>query len=464
MGADHGKQFIHFVRGASALTRGQVRSAVQAAVGHEQALTLGCDRARVWGAPRLVPDVDEELGRTTWGVRGGVGVTLELALTGAVPAIEGAYALSLVDDGALKAFEFASAESSLPELMGMAERVAADPGATASGAVARLSGYVAERRVAAHFVERGATVEFPRSAAQPGYDLLVDGHAVQVKCLADAGGVLEHLERYPDIPVVANVELAHHVGHLPGVLIDDELSHAEVAAATHDSLHGLDLLDDDGDAIPLVSLASAAVRHGLAWRAGRITVRQAASRTAADGLVVGGLARLGALAGGALGAYLGTGAVVAGAVVLSMGGAEVGRALLERLRNHGAWKARGEAAALLGEFGTWMARDVLPDRTAALYRRRVRARQAERTAPPGSLARSAAGLLLDESDAALARTRRAQGYMNRVAFSREEDDRLLAGWVAVRYAPHVFHPQLDARWKALLDAVQRFHDEAKEVS
>ena len=426
----------------------------------DAALAVACDRSRVGGAPRLVPDDDEADRRTTWGVRGGPSATLELALAGAVPAIEGVYALALIDNNALEAFEFASADSSLTALIEMANGLdSAAPGSVV-GAVSRLSGYVAERRVASHLIERGAVVEFPTSASEPGFDLLVDGAPVQVKCLAEPGGVLEHIDKYPEIPVITNSELAPDVGHLPAVLVDERLSHAEVLGATEDTLRGIDLLDHLDDLIPFVSLAVAGARHGSAWKRGEVTTGRAVTRTVVDASVVGGLGKLGAVAGGALGAFVGPGGVVLGSTIGGAGGAAVGRLALNHVDTHEVRGARREAREALADFGGWMARDVLPARADALRRRREAAHRAgRRTSAESSLASVAAGMLVEHADQALARSARAQDYMNRVAFAGANEDRVLAGWVAVRYAPNVFHAELAARHGTVEAAVGRYADQ-----
>lgn len=57
--------------------------------------------------------------------------------------------------------------------------------ASIAGAMERLEGYTAERIVAAHLVAQGHIVEFADIPNQEGWDILVDGHPIQVKCVMD---------------------------------------------------------------------------------------------------------------------------------------------------------------------------------------------------------------------------------------------------------------------------------------
>lgn len=65
---------------------------------------------------------------------------------------------------------------------------------------------------------------------------MVGGHPFQVKCLANLSQVIEHLHRYPKIPVIVNAELGHQLGHHAGVYIDPELHHDAVRHATEETL------------------------------------------------------------------------------------------------------------------------------------------------------------------------------------------------------------------------------------
>jgi hypothetical protein len=135
-------------------------------------------------------------------------------------------------------------------------------GRALTGAISNLHGYVAERVVAQHLEAAGHDVSFPHIPNQEGFDLLVDGHPFQVKCLLDAGSVHEHLHRF-DYPVIVNAELAHQVGHLDKVYVDPALRHEAIVNATKDTLHhGAGLTDLD---IPWISLGVSAILPGYRW-------------------------------------------------------------------------------------------------------------------------------------------------------------------------------------------------------
>lgn len=120
-----------------------------------------------------------------------------------------------------------------------------------TGDIAQMQGYVAERMIASELQAKGYDVEFPETSNQAGYDLLVDGAPFQVKNLLSPAGVKEHLEKYPDIPVYVNEELADYFENHPMVYAT-HVQHADVLQATKDSLMAAkDLTDFE---IPYISL------------------------------------------------------------------------------------------------------------------------------------------------------------------------------------------------------------------
>ena len=73
-----------------------------------------------------------------------------------------------------------------------------------------------------------------------------------MKCLADPGGVYEHFQHYPDIPVILNADLANQMGDHAGVYIDPQLHHDAVQSMTVASLdHGRNMGELD---IPWISV------------------------------------------------------------------------------------------------------------------------------------------------------------------------------------------------------------------
>ena len=415
-------------------------------------LVLPLDRDALARAPRLAPFSGESTDHRTWGLKGGPRAALNAALHGTVPAMEGIYALSLIDDQALEAFSFAAAgDPTFRELVGQANTVAAAEGASHAGSIARLAGYVAERRVATDLLERGAVVEFPSDPNQPGYDLLVDGSPIQVKCVKDPSAVVEHLERYPDIPVITNVEMATHFEGVERVVIDENLSHAEVFDATAESVHGLDMMDELGDFVPLLSLTIAAVRHGRGVLTGTTAPMEAAKRVALQGGIVGGLARLGSFAGGAVGLFLGPVGAVAGAVVGTAVGSAAGQVGADRIIYRSLHRACAEAEEALVSYGQWMTMVVLPSRLEALHRRQVRVAEACAALRPGTPAARAAEWMNEEFADNRRRTGQALDNLNRLSTSTESEDCIQAGWIAASYSSHVFHPDL-ARMSAALDS------------
>ena len=163
------------------------------------------------------------------------------------------------------------------------------------GNVTQLQGYVAERMVAGMLRAQGAEVAFPDSPHQPGYDLIVNGKCLQVKCLNDPSGVREHLSSYPDVPALVNEELAKYFPDDDRVMALPGLSHAEVHQVTESSLQaGADLLDVQ---IPLFSVTLQAARNAIA-----IAKRYTDWRTLVENIGIDCLGRMAAGKAGAIAA------------------------------------------------------------------------------------------------------------------------------------------------------------------
>jgi hypothetical protein len=78
-----------------------------------------------------------------------------------------------------------------------------------------LRGFTAEQLVLGNLIAQGHHVTLPDSSSNQGFDLIVDGQEVQVKCGKGLALLTEHFEKYPDIPVIANVELVEKVSDEP---------------------------------------------------------------------------------------------------------------------------------------------------------------------------------------------------------------------------------------------------------
>ncbi len=198
-----------------------------------------------------------------------------------------------VDPSVLEAADFARSRdlSSLFSFAMFGQELRGLPSAAFDGHVANLQGYVAERIVAMKLQSQGIEVEFPSESNQAGFDLLVNGEPFQVKCLATKQGVLEHLEKYPDIPVFVNEDLAESLEGVSGVFPIEGLRHADVVELTESSLEAADeMLDLE---VPIFALAIAAGRAGWSLLRGTTDLASAIQGMTLD---VGGGAAGGAAA------------------------------------------------------------------------------------------------------------------------------------------------------------------------
>jgi hypothetical protein len=197
------------------------------------------------------------------------------------------------------AFEFSIFSESLK---GLSE-------ASLRGHHANLMGYTAERVVASQLIKDGHIVEIPESATQPGYDLLVDGHEFQVKCIQPENfSILEkHFEKYPDTPVIANEEVFNVIAEKVPEWSDLVFY---VSGYTHENASGLLTQSieagqalDDYEILSSIAVVSA-VRNTISLKKGEQSFQSATFNIALDSLTKGSMAITGGVAGTGIGMIL----------------------------------------------------------------------------------------------------------------------------------------------------------------
>lgn len=254
------------------------------------------------------------------------------------------YDICRVSPEVLEATDFARADdlSNIFEYSVFADRLSDLSVDSFDGNVAQLQGYVAEQFVARQLQAQGKEVEIPDEPNQEGYDLLVNGERFQVKCLSDVGGVKKHLDEYPDIPVLANQDLAPELEELPGAFAVPGLNYEEVTGATRSTIDaGADMLDFE---VPLIALAVATGSNIKAMVKGESDLNAALANIAFDvgGRAAGGVAGAKALA--IAGTMFGPAGTVIGGLAGSIAGAQQGKRIGRWLR--GKILCAAEEAAL----------------------------------------------------------------------------------------------------------------------
>ncbi|MYB39191.1 MAG: hypothetical protein F4Y26_17765 [Gammaproteobacteria bacterium] len=280
------------------------------------------------------------------------------------------YSLAAMDPAVVAAADFSSSEDIDDPLDFAVSMIAKagerwDPSAQA-GDIARLKGFTMEQLAATKLASDGHVVSLPAGPTERGWDLMVDGEPLQVKCLADDNGLAEHFEKYPDIPVLANVDLIERRDRWPEVWREqvyflDGYTNEVVENVVERSVKAAkDLGDSD---LPEIALAYVAAQKLWQLGKGEVTMGQAASHLLIEGTARSGLA----IAGGVLGAAVGllvlgpAGALVVGhlAPVAAQGGAP---ALVRWFKGLGDDKQAPELESFC-----WAGVDAI-DRKRALFR------------------------------------------------------------------------------------------------
>jgi hypothetical protein len=380
----------------------------------------------------------------------------EAAVTGGTVSLGAVWTLSRIDGTVLDALSFSS--SGQPDSFWTLREVAGDT-IDRAGAVTRLQGYVAEQQVALDLAREGHQVEFPAGPGQAGWDLLVDGQPVQVKCTLDADAVMEHFDRYPNIPVVVNAELADQLGEHPLVFVDYDMSHADVVHSTGDSLDAItDFADaDDLLPIPLTAIAFASLRNYRELRTGRTDGWGFARRTGIDAALRTAGGGAGSTIGGLVGSLLGPVGAIVGLGIGGFLGSVAGGRGADAVNRASLCDARDRAVAELGDFATWFRAEALARRIGHLKRHRTAVATWASRASAGDWAPTVVPTIFA---VAVEEESRAEALDAWLSERLRGDDfaRANAGWVALREVGVFIHPELKTRLARVKGALDSYSD------
>lgn len=292
----------------------------------------------------------------------------EVPLVGTLTLVDLIYHAAVIDPKIIAAADF-SRKMTIDNPVEFAAQLGAF---LSDGARTSLRGYTAEQIVLAHFTDAGCAVEVPATSNMPGFDLLIDGSPVQVKCGAGIDLLKEQFQKYPEIPVVANSEMMEQLGRLDPEFRDlvstiegfDLSSVQEILDRTVQGAEGL----ADSDVPVFAMLVGAGKGAYRVWK-GEIPVEDLPEWLLVELSVRGALAAGGKIAGGFV-----------GLLAIGPAGAVIAAPLVGVLALLVTGNAKGEAEKVL--FREWNAEvlsearalhtaihDVLRKRTDALFSR-----------------------------------------------------------------------------------------------
>lgn len=183
--------------------------------------------------------------------------------------------------------------------------IKSEPGEAAwRSMIHKYKGYTGEDAVADYYRERGHDVETSESGTTEGLDHIIDGKPYNVKVTDNPRYIQEHLDKHPDIDVIANREMADAFRDNPRVVINPELSSQEAFHSTDDTFEGIADLGDGLDSIPFITLAINTGKNIHKLHKGDLDLKTAAEHTVLDTTAVGAGGWLGGQAGLGLGLAL----------------------------------------------------------------------------------------------------------------------------------------------------------------
>ena len=234
-------------------------------------------------------------------------------------------------------------------------------GLTDSG-ISKVGGHIGEAYAADSLQSKGLDVQWAEESNQAGWDLLVNGHEMNVKIVADANSLSQHFNEYPDIPVIipgdaTNIpEDAINIGSEAGI---EELNQAlsdgtENIIAVDPTLSGQDIMSHTEEAtdfatgavdavdsfIPFITVGISGSREFKLLREGHTTIVDSAKNFGLDiaGTAVG--STIGAKTGAVIGSLIfpGVGTAIGG-VIGGVAGAFFGRGKTDEVKKQALTEA-----------------------------------------------------------------------------------------------------------------------------
>lgn len=241
----------------------------------------------------------------------------ETSVIGLISAGEFLYDYCMIDPTASEGIDFARSED-LSHLLALSNFASTIDTQNLTGDMAQLQGYVAERMIAQQLTASGHDVEFPTTSNQAGWDILVDGQPFQVKCGVSSAIVERHFEKYPDIPIYVNQELASSYANNP-LVYSTAVTREEVIETTEQTLkHASDLTDFE---IPWITFGVSSLSNAKRVYKEGITFTTATRNVALDTASRATTAAVGKVALGLVGNVILPGA---GGIVFPIVGAYLG--------------------------------------------------------------------------------------------------------------------------------------------
>ena len=219
------------------------------------------------------------------------------------------------------------------------------------GAVAAYKGRLGEEYMAEYLSAAGHHVEFAASTNQAGWDALVDGQAVNFKAGTEVGHIQEHLDKYPEIPVITVAEQGESFADNAMVTCLTGVSGQEIEQTTEAAMESVVDLTDFAMDIPLVTLAFATAKNFKPAFSGHSDLTTAAVNTATDTAGVGIGAAAGAKAGALAGALAGPIGAVAGSIIGGLAGAMTGRSIARGFKEKDLRAAQADYDSAVTDYG-----------------------------------------------------------------------------------------------------------------
>lgn len=271
-----------------------------------------------------------------------------------ITSAEYLWLLSSIDKNVIAAADFSSQENITSPLLFAAhlnKSLSGFDAASQTGFLNRLQGYVGEQHAYDILINQGHKIELAETANQPIWDMLVDGHQVNIKTVKQISEIASDANAHPSVTYYVNADASgeahNNVVRLDGLSIND--IHRDV----HHAVDVADASAGGGMAIPFVSIALNIHRQMNQVKAGK-DIGHATFHGLTDLFLNAGGAKVGAAAGGAIGLLGGPVGSLIGAAAGAIGGFFVGKIVSTNIKLIPLESAQSELQSALHQVGQYI--------------------------------------------------------------------------------------------------------------
>lgn len=219
------------------------------------------------------------------------------------------------------------------------------------GGIEVYKGQLGEVYMAEYLSNAGHNVELADTTNQAGWDAIVDGQMINFKSGANADHIQEHIEKYPDIPVITVSEQSANFIDNEMVVCLEGVSGQYIEQTTQDAVDSVLDATNLGFDIPIVTLGLATAKNFKTVMHGHNDIGTAAIYTVSETTGIGLGAMGGAKIGTLIGSFGGPLGMAIGTIICGIAGGRTGRQIVKMFKERKLRRAIANQENAVANYG-----------------------------------------------------------------------------------------------------------------